>query len=180
MLFKGHVVPRRGRWRSAVPGMLAVVCAVALVTGAFDEDVRDQMGGVLLGALGGLIVFGTLYFVGRHSLRRPLTLDGMGEAAVLTVAGGPELRGPLRVAHGWFPERMEAGVVAATVAVLWLFIQDSAGRSFAARKALGAAFGPPDGWPPCACPAMPNHICFDIETLRDALEKAGAQPIARA
>jgi hypothetical protein len=170
MLFQGHVVPRRGRWRSAVPGLLTGLCAVVLVTGACDENVREQAGGALIGALIGVLVFGALYFVGRHSLRRRCTLDRQGGVAVLAVEGGPELRGPLSVLHGWFPERMEAGVVAATVSVLWLFVKDAAGRTFVVRKALGAAFGPPDGWPQRACPEVPMHICFDIEALRQALE----------
>jgi hypothetical protein len=171
LLFCEDAMPVAGRWRAGLPGALAVLCLIALATGVTNGNVREQLGGVLVGTAAAAVVFAVLWWVGRRSLRRVVQVRHEAGSTRVRLDGAPELRSPLAVEFGWFPERMEAGVVAATVAVLWLVVRGQGGI-LVFRKALGAAFSPPPDWPQRACPLAPTHVLLSIEKLRPVLERA--------
>lgn len=174
VFFSGTVRPRATAWKHGVVGGLAIFCAVVFAAGAFDRNVREQLGGVLIGSLVAAVVLASLWWKLRRSAGRQLSVGLDHAGPFVRIEGGPELRAPLSYHLGWYPEIMDAGTARATVAVLWVSMEGRNGGPITVRKGLGAAFVAPDGWKPSSLTTECEYALLTIEALPQALELLGA------
>src|SRR5262245_30182381 len=131
LYFNENAMPVRGRWKASLPGGLAIFCAVAWVTAPRGVGGDETLSTALTVFKVGIPVFGVLWWLIRKRLQIPLVVS----PGLVQLQGRPELRAPLRYQQGWFPERLESGIVSGTVAVLWLRVEGQNG-SLMFRKAL--------------------------------------------
>ncbi len=173
-----RVVGVKGSWRYGVPGAVALISAVAFVTGVFDEAVRTLLGEVLVGTLVSTIVFGALALYLRRGLVHELTVR-RGEGVALSVDGASVRVAlePVRYSYGVFVELVVAGKAHRNVPVLWVQISSGAGPVVTIRKGLGIQHAVPRDWPEVH-PRIedPAHV-FSGEPLplERALARAGAE-----
>lgn len=167
-----RIVRKKGDWLPGLFGGLAILAAIALVTGLPDADVRAQMPDVLAGCGVALVVGAALYFLLRAQLvhvvevqRGEVVLLHRGRRVLSLLA--PELT------RGTFRELVDAGVARRVATVAWVSVSDRAGRRITVRKALGVHERVPD-WPPAPLPptAAEHLYAGDPTRLHDALARA--------
>lgn len=176
------VLRRVGSWRYGVPGAIALIGAVAFVTGVFDSGVREMLFDVLIGSLVCAVVFGAIAIYARRSLVHSLRiLKGDGLTAVIE---GPSVRvelTPLRYAYGVYSELITAGAARRNAPVVWVQMAGAGkGPIVTIRKALGIQHAVPD-WPSVA-PAFDDdaHVFSgEPQALQRALARAGAEERGR-
>jgi hypothetical protein len=179
-----QVLIKAGSWRSGVPGAVALISAVAFVTGVFDSGVREMLGEVLIGTLISTVLFGALAWWARKSLVHRLRLLRTDSGAALEL-DGPRARaslGSLRYAHGVFWEWIEAGVARRRVPVVWVQIEGEGSERITVRKALGVTHAVPE-WPRAAPLELSSARTFSgepvpLERALSRLEAARSEPIS--
>lgn len=148
-LHEQSLVPREGTFRADLPGALAILCAIAFVTGIFDEDVRETLPTVLWGSLVGTIVFGVLFRYARQTIQHRFVLMRTNDEISVRIEGPSmtEEWGPGWVWHcGVFIENIEAYVAHRDAPVAWVQLRSPNGRTLTIRRALGIHQIVPD-WP---------------------------------
>jgi len=171
--FRAPASPRAGAWRWSALGWISVLALVVLATGVTDADVRRDFAAVLVACAIVAPVFAVLRTIVLRRAQRELVVGLDAEGPYVRLGSEPPLRGPFRVERGAFAERLEAGVVSGSVAVLFVVIEGADGRNVAVRKALGAAFSAPPEWPRSnTLHALPYSL-LEVERLPAALASAG-------
>lgn len=161
-----QVLRKAGSWRYGVPGAVALISAIAFVTGVLDEGVREQLGEVLIGTLVSMVAFGALAWWARKSLVHRLRLV-RGDAGALLELDGPRERasiGSLRYSHGVFWEWIEAGVARRNAPVVWVQIVGPRDERITVRKALGVQHAVPQ-WPRAAPSGPTSERTFSGEPV---------------
>lgn len=157
LLHEQSLTPRTGTLRADVPGAVAILCAIAFVTGIFDADVRETLAPALWLSFAGAIILGLLYRRLLKSMQhRLVVLRHEGEITIRI--DGQRLQeefGPgFKWHYGVFTEHIEAYVSSRDAPVAWVQIQSHDGRILTIRRALGIHQEVPT-WPdrpfgPCA------------------------------
>jgi len=174
VLYEVEVFPRKGRWRSDVPGAVALLAGIALLTGLFQAELRQRLWAVLLGLTGVVALSAWLALQARRSLAHRLVVAQQGSRLSLSLehrGRALRLEGPLSVSFGRTSEWVEAAVVARQVPVLWVRVQ-APGGALTVRRAQGVFDRIPRDWP---CQAVPleaplySSLALDPMRLLEAL-----------
>lgn len=166
---------RRGEWKQSLPGLVSLFAAIGFFAGIFDADMREVLGDVLAGCAVVAVVSGVLWVVAKRAQSRAFVVGEDDAGPFVRLEGVGERRAPLSYTFGWTRERLEAGIVSGTVAVLFVAMEGAGGPPIVLRKALGAAFSAPRGWEQSPVTFDASHVLLDIEELPRALDAIGAE-----
>lgn len=149
-IYEAQVYPKReDTMLRALPGALALMAGVALVTGVFDEGVRTQLWPALVGCLVVAIVGGLVHFRIRRRHTRTLRVE-RGDDGWSVKVGALGLDGDAMrcgVAEEWAGRRRYL--------VAWVAFSGPTGTVIV-RQGLGIAHARPE-WPGAPVPA---GTCF--------------------
>jgi hypothetical protein len=177
ILYEVDVFAMRGRWRSDIPGALAILCAIAFGTGVIDRDVRADLPGLLWGSLPLGVALGALALWARRAIATRLRAFTDGHVGLAGPAGVEELRGPLAISYGRARELISAGASHRVVPVLWVSARAADGRAVVLRRAMGILDALPDAWPELPPPAAArtfSSLALDPPRLLEALTRPPA------
>lgn len=182
VLHEQSLTPRTGTLRADLPGALAILCAIAFVTGVFDDDIREMLAPVLLSSFVGVIVFGFLYRRALKRIEHRLVVLRYNQEMTVRI-DGPRMQeefGPsFTWQHGVFTEHIDTYVSSRDAPVAWVQIRSNDGRILTIRRALGIHQDVPI-WPERPLEPCPDTQIFSGQpvALDDALFKQSSARLA--